>query len=401
MEHSIETRAVHGGRSDLRKLGVHAPPLDLSTTHPINGLHEAGERLEALANGDASNGNPLYARLGNQTVSRFEHALASLEQSEAAVAFGSGMAAVTACLLAVRERGRHVVAVRPLYGGTDHLLSSDLLGISVSWADASDVSKHVGADTALVVVETPANPTLDLVDIRNVVEQAGSVPVLVDNTFATPVLQSPLCHGAAFSLHSATKYLGGHGDVIGGVVACSEDHARALRRVRVVTGGLLHPLGAYLLHRGLQTLPVRMAAAQANARSIAERLEGHPAISRILYPGFDECDPGGLVGRQMSGPGAMIAFEMAQGIEAAAAVLAHVRLVTPAVSLGSADTLIQHPAGLTHRVVDREALCRSGVTDGLLRLSIGLEHPDDIWQDLAAALAAASMRRSVRVRKAV
>jgi methionine-gamma-lyase len=299
------------------------------------------------------------------------------------------MAAMSACLLAAGQRGRHVLAVRALYGTSDHLMNSGLLGIKTHWVEPGEIAAAINEDTALVVIETPANPTLDLVDIAAVVNAAGGVPVLVDSTFATPVLQQPAVLGATLVLHSATKFIGGHGDVIAGVVACNAEWAKALRQVRAATGGLLHPLGAYLLHRGLQTLGLRVRQAQANAQHVAERLARHPAVAKVCYPGLGTVANAHLVGTQMRGPGSLLAFEMHGGHAAAAAVMSAVRLATPAVSLGSVDTLIQHPAGLTHRVVDAETQRRHGITPGLLRLSAGIEHADDIWTDLEQALDAA------------
>jgi methionine-gamma-lyase len=301
---------------------------------------------------------------------------------------------VTACLLAARRDGDHVVAIRPVYGGTDALLASGLLGLDVSWSGA-DVSGSLRPSSALVLFETPQNPTLGLVDIRAVVDAATGVPVLVDNTFATPILQNPAAHGAALVLHSATKYLGGHGDVVGGVVATTEEWARRLRRVRILTGAIMHPLAAYFLHRGLPTLPLRVEAAQERAAVLAGRLAQHQLVARVLYPGAPGADPEGLLGRQLRGPGAMLSFDVVGGHDAAARVMRAVRLITPAVSLGSTDTLIEHPAGLTHRFVEPEALRNSGVTPGLLRLSVGLEDVDDLWADLAQALASSRHRRPV------
>ncbi|WP_373047268.1 trans-sulfuration enzyme family protein [Vulgatibacter sp.] len=388
MRPHFETLAVHAGRDDLAALGVHAPPLDLSTTNPLSDPEAGGESLEAMALGGTPQGSAVYARLHNPTVARFESALAQLEQAKAAVAFGSGMAALSAALLAAQQRAtKHVVAVRPLYGGSDHLLASGLLGTEVSWANPGTISQHVRPDTGLVLVETPANPTLDLLDIEDVVRQAGRVPVLVDSTFATPVLQQPLRHGATLVLHSATKYLGGHGDVLGGVIATAdEEWAKLLRQVRIATGAVLHPLGGYLLHRGLQTLALRIHAAQANAEQIARRLADHPAIEVVHYPGLPGGDPKGLLGKQLAGPGAMLSFVLKGGYEAAVKLLGTVKLCTPAVSLGSADTLIQHPASMTHRVVDAAARDAHGITAGLVRLSVGVEHEADIWADLARAL---------------
>ncbi len=279
-----------------------------------------------------------------------------------------------------------MVAVRPLYGGTDHVLEGGLLGTRVTWTDAAGIAAAIEPDTGLVVVETPANPTLELLDLRQVADAAGDVPVLVDNTFATPVLQRPAEFGATLVLHSATKYLGGHGDVMGGVVAADREWVERLRRVRALTGGLLHPMAAYLLHRGLRTLPVRVRAQQETARVLAERLLAHPAVARVHYPGLPGQDPAGLVGTQLAGPGSIIALELAGGYDAAARFTESCELVTHAVSLGGVDSLVQHPASLTHRPVAGEAKPNAAV----VRLSIGLEHVDDLTDDLMAALDAAA-----------
>lgn len=392
---SIETQAVHAGREVLHEQGIHAMPIDLSSTYPLQNLEEGGRSLEAMALGGLPVGSPVYSRLYNPTTARYEQALAQLEGAEEAVAFGSGMAAVTACLMAAKQRGGHMVAVRPLYGGTDHLLASGMLGLEVTWAEAGGIAAALRPDTAMVIVETPANPTLAMVDLDEVVRQAGKVPVLVDNTFATPILQNPIKQGVTLVLHSATKFLGGHGDVLAGIVATNNDWATELRKVRVITGNVLHPLAAYLLHRGLPTLPLRVRAQQAGAQVIAERLAKHPAVSAVHFPGLPGQDPKGLLGRQMQGPGSLMAFELKGGFEAAVVVMAEVKLMTPAVSLGSVDTLIQHPAALTHRVVDAEAREHSGISQSLMRLSVGLESPEDLWADLEQALAKAMARQAV------
>ncbi len=382
----ITTRAVHAGREDLRALGVHVPPIDLSSTYPIGDVAAGGAAYDQLASGQRPDGAStlVYQRLWNPTVDRFERALADLEGADEAVAYASGMAAVTATLLACVAAGRpHIVAVRPLYGGTDHVLANGLLGTSVTWATTETVGAATTPQTGLVFLETPANPSLDLVDIGAVVAQAGDVPVLVDNTFATPILQNPIAHGATLVLHSATKSLGGHGDLLGGIVATNGEWAARLRQIRALTGAVLYPMAAYEFHRGLQTLAVRVRAAQAGAQQIAAWLSTHPAIERVYYPGLD--DPRGLVGRQQRGPGAMVAFTLRGGFEAAAAVASSCELITHAVSLGGVDSLIQHPAALTHRIVTADA--RPG--DHLLRLSVGLEDPADLVADLDRALGAA------------
>ncbi|MDP1831566.1 MAG: aminotransferase class I/II-fold pyridoxal phosphate-dependent enzyme [Geothrix sp.] len=394
---SLETQAVHAGREVLHEQGIHALPIDLSSTYPVRDLEEGGRSLEALAMGGLPIGSPVYSRLYNPTVARYEQALALLEGTEEAVAFASGMAAVTACLMAARQRGNHIVAVRPVYGGTDHLLASGMLGLEVTWAEADGIAAAIRPDTAMIIVETPANPTLALLDLDDVVRQAGPVPVMVDNTFATPILQNPVKHGVTLVLHSATKFLGGHGDVLAGLVATNHDWATELRKVRVITGNVLHPLAAYLLHRGLPTLPLRVRAQQEGAQVLAGRLAKHPAVSSVYFPGLEGQDPKGLLGRQMKGPGSLMAFELKGGFEAASTVMAEVKLMTPAVSLGSVDTLIQHPAALTHRVVNAEAREHSGVSQSLLRLSVGLESPDDLWADLEQALAKAMARTAAHV----
>ncbi|MCB1273479.1 MAG: PLP-dependent transferase [Leucobacter sp.] len=384
-DYTLDTLAVHAGREDLTALGVHALPIDLSTTNPMRSIEQGGDCYELLATGGVlpEGGTAVYARLWNPTVARFESGLARLEHAEAAVAFSSGMAAFTAALLAFTAPTgkKHVVAVRPLYGGSDHLLASALLGTEVTYCGPDEVAASLRADTGLVVMETPANPTLELVSIRQVADQAGDVPVLVDNTFATPVLQNPLDHGAALSLHSATKYLGGHGDVMGGVIACSEERAAQLRPIRAITGALLHPLAAYLLHRGLTTLPLRVRAQQENARRIAEWLDAHPAAAEVYYPGLLG-DPSGVLGTQMAGPGAMVAARLVGGYDAAERLTSSVELFTHAVSLGGVDSLIENPAALTHRPVAGDAKPDAGI----VRMSIGLESAEDLIADLSRGL---------------
>ncbi|MFD7614182.1 trans-sulfuration enzyme family protein [Streptomyces sp. NPDC059828] len=373
---ALATEAVHAGREDLVSLGLHAAPIDLSTTYPSHDVAEEAARIDAFAStGARLDGPPVYARLDNPTTARFETALARLEGAGDAVAFASGMAALTAVLLVRASMGlRHVVAVRPLYGCSDHLLEGGLLGTEVTWTDPAGVAAAIRPDTGLVMVETPANPTLAETDIRALAHACGSVPLLVDSTFATPVLQRPVEQGARIVLHSATKYLGGHGDVMGGVVACDEEFAAALRQVRFATGGVLHPMAGYLLLRGLATLPVRIRAASVTAADLARRLSADPRVARVHYP---------AVG------GAMVAFEVHGD---AREVIAGVRLITPAVSLGSVDTLIQHPASISHRIVAEGDRHAAGVSDRLLRMSVGLEDVEDLWADLCGALSATPAR---------
>ncbi|MDN5931130.1 MAG: PLP-dependent transferase [Pseudonocardia sp.] len=378
--HSLDTRAVHAGRDDLVDLGVHAVPIDLSTTYTSRDSRSEAARLDVLGTGADDGGLPVYARVGNPTVARFEEALADLEGAGAGVAFASGMAALSACLLAAVTAGRpHVVAVRPLYGTNDHLLDSGLLGTSITWATADGVADALTDQTGLVIIESPGNPTLDEIDIPALTASVPEVPVLVDNTFATPVLQRPLELGATYVLHSATKYLGGHGDAMGGVIACSEERARPLRQLRFATGAVLHPLAGYLLLRGLSTLPMRIRAASQNAADLASRLAQHPAVTRVYYPGLSGPRPA----HHMAGGGAIVSIEITGE---PADVIAAVRVFTPAVSLGSVDSLIQHPGSLSHHIMDPEAREKAGISEQLLRLSVGIEDVEDLWADLDKAL---------------
>lgn len=382
-----DTLYVHAGRGGLGT-SAHIPPLDLSTTYPIPDLEAATKSMASLSSGGPPIGNSIYQRMHNPTVARFEEAIAVLEQLPEAVAFSSGMAAITAILLAARSPDgskRHIIGIRPLYGGTDSLLTSGLLDVEVTWATPQTVREHIRPDTVLVVCESPVNPTCTLVDIAAVCKQAGSIPVLVDSTFATPALCQPARYGATMVIHSCTKAIGGHGDALGGVVACDQQWAKKIRRVRSLTGSNLHPFGAYQLHRGLQTLPIRIRAQQASAEELARRLAAHPAVESVRYA---TAANSALVGpgKQMSGGGTVLAFSMTGGYAAAKKVMSEVKLIVPAVSLGTTDTLIQHPAGVTHRGLDQKAKDAGGIGAGMLRLSVGLEDVNDLWKDLEQAM---------------
>lgn len=384
--HAFDTHAIHAGREDLNALGVHVPPIDLSTTYPLGDLEGGGNSYETLATGQRPEDGAtsmVYQRLWNPNVDRFERAMATLEGAEESVAYATGMAALTATLLACVAAGTpHIVAVRPLYGGSDHVLETGLLGTEVTWATTATVSEAITPNTGLVILETPANPTLDLVDLAAIVAQAGDVPVMVDNTFATPVLQRPIDHGVTLVMHSATKFIGGHGDLLGGVISGPREWAVRLRQIRALTGALLHPLAAYQLHRGLQTLPIRIRAQQTTAAALADWLSTHPGVRHVHYPGIPGADPTGLVGRQMSGPGAVLAIAVEGGFEGARTFLERLTLVGHAVSLGGVDTLAQHPAGLTHRPVAASAKPHADV----VRISVGLESLEDLRADLDQAL---------------
>jgi cystathionine gamma-synthase/methionine-gamma-lyase len=369
----------------LTETGSHVPTIDLSTTNPLPDVESGGDSYENLATGGdlVAGASAVYRRLWQPGVARFEDALASLELAEGAVAFASGMAALAAVLIATVSAGKpHIVAIRPIYGGTDHVLDNGLLGTEITWVTEDGVAAAIRPDTGLVIIETPANPTLAMLDIRKVADQAGDVPVLVDNTFATPVLQRPIEHGATLVMHSATKYIGGHGDAMGGIVATNREWMTRLRQVRALTGGLLGPFEAYLMHRGIRTMPVRVRAQQDTAAELARRLTTHPMVEQVHYPGLPGQDPQGLLGRQIEGPGSLITLDIVGGYDNATGFIEGLRLVTHAVSLGGIDSLAQHPASLTHRPVAAHA--KPG--GGMVRLSIGLENVEDLSEDITAAL---------------
>eukprot|EP00929_Paragymnodinium_shiwhaense_P008937 TRINITY_DN112935_c0_g1_i1.p1 TRINITY_DN112935_c0_g1~~TRINITY_DN112935_c0_g1_i1.p1 ORF type:complete len:437 (-),score=67.18 TRINITY_DN112935_c0_g1_i1:375-1685(-) len=388
------TAAVQGGTAhDDHDIGAVVPPIHISSTY----------RLPNNAGYD-------YARAGHPGLTSFEELVAGVEKQGAfAVAYSSGLAALHALLHVQVPAGAHMVAGDELYGGSFRLietLEKPRLGLSVDWADLSDAErlpKLLRPDTRLVYFETPTNPGLKLVDIERAVEACRRLSpqalLVVDGTFMGPTLQSPLALGADLVLHSVTKCLAGHGDVVGGVLIGPERHCgeleEKLRLVQRGVGSLLSPLDCYLASRGIRTLVPRIETSQATARKIAEFLQKHPAIDRVVYPGLPGFQAAELAGRQMRGPGYMITFELHQvaGEEAEAArnralrVLERLRLWHSAVSLGAVTSLAQHPASMTHATVPASIRERIGISERMLRLSVGLEDAEDLIDDLTEALA--------------
>ena len=375
----LETLCVHAGTEPDPATGAIAPPIHLSTTFERD---EDGEFRRGFK----------YARDLNPTRQALERAMAVVEGGAASLAFGSGQAATSAVFQALRP-GDHVILPDSVYYGTPKLVQElfapwGLAHTTVALDDLAAVRAAVRDNTRVIWVETPSNPLLTITDIAGVaaIARSAGARVVVDNTWATPVGQRPLELGADIAMHASTKYLGGHGDVLAGVVATSHAWAAELRKVRILTGAVLHPMAAYMLHRGLPTLTFRVLEAQARAVELAKRLRRHPAIERVHFPDGEGDDPRGLVGTQMSGPGSVIAFEVRGGFQAARLVMERVKLITPAVSLGSTDTLIEQPAALTHRVCSASERAEGGIGEGLLRLAVGLEHVEDLWADLDRAL---------------
>jgi methionine-gamma-lyase len=337
----------------------------------------------------------VYTRLGNPTQTALETEMAYLEKGEAALALSSGMAAATTAVLTCCQAGDHIVSGDTLYGGTHQLFTQTLprMGISVTEVPAYDpdnFAKAITKKTRLIYLETPANPTLVLTDIAAVAEiaRAKGIPVLVDNTFCTPYLQNPLELGADIVLHSATKYIGGHGDTVAGFLVGKADWIlQARMEILRDVGGCISPFNAWLLLRGLKTLPVRMDRHMANAMEVAQFLSYHPKVGQVIYPGLKTHPQHDLAARQQRGFGGMISFMVEGGREAGRIVMDNVELCTLAVSLGDVDTLIEHPATMTHSTYSEDELLKVGIDPAMVRLSVGLENVEDIIADLRQALA--------------
>ncbi|SMB95864.1 trans-sulfuration enzyme family protein [Deinococcus hopiensis] len=379
------TRAVHAGHGLDPVTGAHAVPIYATSTFGY-GSAERGARLFA-----GEEQGYFYSRLSNPTVRAFEEKLASLEGAEGTVAFGSGMGAASAIALTFLKTGDEVAFVGPLYGGTEGLLRDILGRFGVTVHDVRNVEELrgvVSGKTRLVWLETPTNPTVQIVDLEaaSTVAHAAGALVVVDNTFSTPYLTRPLEHGADLVMHSATKYLGGHGDVVAGVVAGGAELVTELRLhgLRHV-GSVLGPFEAYLLLRGVKTLPLRMEAHCANAQALAEALQGHPALKALHYPGLSSHPGHEVAARQMRAFGGLLSIEL-ESQEAAFAFLDNLKLFTQAVSLGDVESLSCHPASTTHHLLGEATLARQGVTPGLVRLSVGIEDAEDLICDVLRAL---------------
>lgn len=384
------SKQIHAGR-EKNQYGSLATPIYQTSTFIFDSAEQGGRRFALEEDGY------IYTRLGNPTAAAVEEKLACLENGEACVSASSGMGAVTACLWTLVSAGDHIVAGKTLYGCTFSYLSHGLarFGVDVSFTDTrypENVKKAMKPNTKVVYLETPANPNMYLCDIAKISEYVHAAnpdcTVVVDNTYLTPYLQRPLDLGADVVIHSATKYLNGHGDVIAGFVIGKKEFIEQVRFVGIkdMTGSALGPFEAYLIGRGMKTLDIRMEKHCANAQKVAEFLEKHLAVESIEFPGLPSFAQYELAKKQMALPGAMIAFTLKGGLEAGKTLINSVRLATLAVSLGDAETLIQHPASMTHSPYTPEERAASDIAEGLVRLSVGLEDPADIIADLKQAL---------------
>ncbi|HEY6460120.1 MAG TPA: cystathionine gamma-synthase [Polyangiaceae bacterium] len=379
---SLDTLCIHAGQEPDPVSGAVMTPIVLSSTFAQDGpgVHKGYD----------------YSRAGNPTRDALEKCLAALEGAKHGVAFGSGCAATTAVLLTLKT-GDHVLVGDDVYGGTFRIFDKVLkqFGIDASFIDMTDPAKVREAlrpSTRLVWMETPSNPMLKVFDVAAIAEMARGrgIPLAVDNTFATPMLQQPLALGATLAVHSTTKYLNGHSDVVGGAVMTSDEAlADKLRFLQKSVGGVPSPFDCYLVLRGLKTLGVRMQRHVQSARGIAEWLASHPRVARVRYPGLPSHEGHALASRQMKGPGGMISFELKGTLAQSAAFLKALRVFACAESLGGVESLAEHPAIMTHASLTAEARKALGIGDGLLRLSIGLEDAGDLRADLERGFAAA------------
>ena len=340
-------------------------------------------------------GEYVYARTGNPTRNALERALASLEEGKYGLAFGSGMAAITTVSLSLLREGDHVVAVQDLYGGTRRLFDRIMknFGVQFTYVKGSEPKDFQGAirpKTKIVWVETPTNPLLQIIDIQTAAKSAHdhNALLVVDNTFMSPYLQQPLKLGADIVLHSTTKYLGGHSDLVGGAVVLSDSSLyEKVHFAQNAAGAIPGPFDCWLALRGIKTLSVRMDRHCANAQKIAEFLDTHPKVASVIYPGLVSHPQHSLAEKQMSGPGGMISFRLKGDFEACKKLLKNVKVFTVAESLGGVESLIEHPSSMTHASVPKEERERIGVTDSLIRLSVGLEDVEDLITDLSEGLA--------------
>ena len=383
----FNTKLVHGGDYEDGFGSAVTPIYQTSTFKFKNAKHGA----DCFAGKDDGY---IYTRIGNPTIHALENKLAELENGYKGIAFASGMAAVSTVYMALLSQGAHVVCTKAVYGPSRAVLERDFsrFGVEASYVDTTqleEVEKAIKPNTKLLFLETPTNPTIEIADIAALAKIAHQYNILlcVDNTFCSPYTQRPLDWGADIVVHSITKFINGHADVVGGaLVAKDPDVYKLLRQTMVFLGGSMDPHQAYLANRGVKTLALRMERSQESALKIAQYLEKHPKIEWVKYPGLKFHPQHELAKRQMTGFGAMLSFEVKGGMDAGEKLMNNVRLCLLAVSLGGVETLIQHPASMTHAGLNKQAREEAGISDGLVRFSVGIEDCEDIIADLEGAL---------------
>ncbi|MFW6410415.1 MAG: methionine gamma-lyase [Halanaerobiales bacterium] len=387
-KHNFETRTVHAGESHCKVTGALRTPIHQSSTFVFDNVEQGARRFAGEEEGY------IYTRLGNPTQTDLENKMANLENGEAAIAVGSGMAAVSGVILGLLDAGDHLIASRTLYGCT-HSFYSEMLprwDIEVTFVDMTDLSnmeKAIKSNTKAIYTETPSNPTMAMVDLKKLADIGSKkgITTIVDNTFMSPYLQKPIDFGIDVVIHSATKYISGHGDTIAGIIVGPEELIEELRMTTIKDiGGIIAPFDSFLLLRGLKTLAIRMDRTCENAMEIARFLKSHPAVQKVNYPGLSEHPQYELAKKQMDDFGGLMSFRLTGGLEDGKKLMNSVELCTLAVSLGDVDTLIQHPASMTHSVIPKEERLEGGITDDLVRLSVGIENVEDIIDDLKQGL---------------
>lgn len=383
----IETDVVHGGQHPDESTGALSPPIYQTSIFVFRDADHGARLFKREETGH------IYTRLSNPTIELLAKKIAYLESAEAGLVSSSGLAAIFNVVTALVKAGENVVSDDTIYGGTFTLFRDvfSRLGIDFIFVDTSEtdnITKVVNEKTRLLFIETPANPTLKIIDIAKCVEvaRANNLPLCVDNTFATPYLQRPIELGADIVVHSATKYFGGHGDIVGGVAVGKQDFIDDMWKGAKDIGASISPFNAWLVLRGLKTLAVRMDRHCENAMRIAEFLSQHDKVERVYYPGLKSHAGHVIAKKQMSGFGGMVGFDVKGGKEAGKTLMNSVKLCTLAVSLGDVDTLVEHPGSMSHCGYSEKDLMESGIKPGFVRLSVGIEHIDDLLEDLEQAL---------------
>jgi len=386
----FDTKLIHAGQMK-DEFGSAVTPIYQTSTFAFRDAQHGADLFGGKEKGY------IYTRIGNPTINSFENALAAVENGFGGIATSSGMSAVNTVYMSTLGAGKHMIGTSAIYGPSRVVIEKYFADFGVEstfldTADAEAVEAAIQENTSLIYIETPANPTIRLTDIKKIaaIAHKHGIVLAVDNTFSSPYLQKPLDLGADISLHSLTKFINGHADLVGGaIVVKDEELYKKVRTTMVMMGGNIDPHQAFLAHRGLKTLSIRMDRAQENAMKVAEYLENHPKIAWVKYPGLKSFDQYDLAQEQMSGSGAMISFELKGGLAAGKTVMDEVKLALLAVSLGGVESLIQHPASMTHAGMTPEARKEAFISDGLVRFSVGIEDVSDIIGDLDQALAKA------------
>jgi methionine-gamma-lyase len=386
-ERSFETLAVHAGEDRKQNYGALSVPVYPASVFAFTDADEASAVHNHQKDGY------YYGRLGNPTQAALEKTVAELENGEDALAFASGMAAISAAVLTIVKSGDHIVAPESMYSTATNFFKhlSDNFGVAVTFVDAADAENYRNAarpETKIFWIETPSNPLVRITDVAAVTDAANAagITTIADNTFATPYNQTPLDLGVDVAVHSATKYMGGHSDLTAGLMVGRRD---LVEKARLSTtkfyGGNIAPQVAWLVMRGIKTLALRMERHNANASALANMLSDHPKVKAVFYPGLAHHQNHEVAKKQMRGFGGMISFDL-ETVEAGKAFVNNVRLCTMATSLGGVETIVQHSASMTHAVIPRDERIKAGVTDGLIRLSVGIENIDDLMEDITRAL---------------